>query len=49
MGPFMQEHPAELEAALAVVNDNLIRYAIASLHGGAVGHLLFGAGHPRNP
>jgi uroporphyrinogen decarboxylase len=37
MGPFMQEHPAELEAALAVVNDNLIRYAIASLHGGASG------------
>jgi uroporphyrinogen decarboxylase len=37
MGPLMQEHPAELEAALAVVNDNLIRYAIASLHGGANG------------
>ena len=37
MGPFMQENPAELEAALAVVNDNLIRYAIASLHGGASG------------
>jgi uroporphyrinogen decarboxylase len=37
MGPFMQEHPEELEAALAVVNDNLIRYAIASLHGGASG------------
>jgi uroporphyrinogen decarboxylase len=37
MGPFMQEHPAELEAALGVVNDNLIRYAIASLHGGASG------------
>jgi uroporphyrinogen decarboxylase len=37
MGPFMQEHPAELEAALTVVNDNLIRYAIASLHGGASG------------
>ncbi len=37
MGPFMQEHPAELEAALAVVNENLVRYAIASLHGGASG------------
>ena len=37
MGPFMQEHPAELEAALAVVNDNLIRYAMGSLHGGASG------------
>jgi uroporphyrinogen decarboxylase len=37
MGPFMQDNPAELEAALTVVNDNLIRYAIASLHGGASG------------
>ena len=37
MGPLMEEHPAELEAALAVVNDNLIRYAIASLNGGASG------------
>jgi uroporphyrinogen decarboxylase len=37
MGPFMEQHPTELEAALAVVNDNLIRYAIASLHGGASG------------
>ncbi len=37
MGPFMQEHPVELEAVLTVVNDNLIRYAIASLHGGASG------------
>jgi uroporphyrinogen decarboxylase len=37
MGPFMQEHAAELEAVLTVVNDNLIRYAIASLHGGASG------------
>ena len=36
-GALIQEHPAELEAALAVVNDNLIRYAIASLHGGASG------------
>src|SRR5215471_14810372 len=37
MGPLMQDHPTELEAALAIVNDNLIRYAIASLHGGASG------------
>jgi uroporphyrinogen decarboxylase len=37
MGPFMQEHAADLEAILTVVNDNLIRYAIASLHGGASG------------
>ena len=37
MGPLMQEHPADLEAVLTVVNDNLIRYAIASLHGGASG------------
>ena len=37
MGPCMQEYPEELEAALAVVNDNLVRYAIASLHGGASG------------
>jgi len=37
MDVFMREHPAELEAALGVVNDNLIRYAIASLHGGASG------------
>jgi uroporphyrinogen decarboxylase len=33
----MEEHPAELEAALTVVNDNLIRYAIASLHSGSSG------------
>ena len=37
MAAFMLEHAAELEAALGVVNDNLIRYAIASLHGGASG------------
>jgi uroporphyrinogen decarboxylase len=37
MEPFMREHGAELEAALAVVNDNLIRYAMASLHAGAAG------------
>lgn len=37
MEPFMRDHPAELEAALAVVNDNLIRYASASLQAGASG------------
>jgi uroporphyrinogen decarboxylase len=37
MGPFMEQHPADLEAVLTIVNDNLIRYAIASLHGGASG------------
>lgn len=37
MEPFMREHAAELETALGVVNDNLIRYAIASLHAGAAG------------
>jgi uroporphyrinogen decarboxylase len=37
MGSFMEEHPADLETILTVVNDNLIRYAIASLHGGASG------------
>jgi uroporphyrinogen decarboxylase len=37
MGTFMEEHPAELEAALTVVNDNLIRYANASLYTGAAG------------
>jgi uroporphyrinogen decarboxylase len=40
MGPLMREHPAELEAALAVVNDNLIRYARASLDRGASGIFL---------
>jgi uroporphyrinogen decarboxylase len=37
MGTFMEEHPTELEAALTVVNDNLIRYANASLYTGAAG------------
>jgi uroporphyrinogen decarboxylase len=37
MEPFMRDHGHELEAALAVVNDNLIRYATASLHAGAAG------------
>jgi uroporphyrinogen decarboxylase len=37
MGAFMEEHPTELEAALTVVNDNLIRYANASLYTGAAG------------
>jgi uroporphyrinogen decarboxylase len=36
----MREHPTELEAALAVVNDNLIRYALASLERGAAGIFL---------
>ena len=37
---FMRDHPRELEAALAVVNDNLIRYAQASLAAGASGIFL---------
>jgi len=36
----MQEHPRELEAALAVVNDNLTRYALATLARGAAGIFL---------
>jgi uroporphyrinogen decarboxylase len=40
MGPLMREHPRELEAALGVVNDTLIRYARASLDRGAAGILL---------
>lgn len=36
----MREHPEELEATLAVVNDNLIRYALASLERGAAGIFL---------
>jgi len=40
MTALMREHPAELEAALAVVNDNLIRYARASLARGAAGIFL---------
>ena len=37
---FMQEAPAELEAALAAVNETLIRYARASLERGAAGIFL---------
>ena len=37
MPVLMQEQPRALEAALAVVNDNLIRYARASLARGAAG------------
>jgi uroporphyrinogen decarboxylase len=37
MEPLMRDHPGELEAALAVVNDNLIRYAVTSLQQGAAG------------
>ena len=37
MPVLMQEQPKALEAALAVVNDNLIRYARASLARGAAG------------
>ena len=34
---FMRDHPAALKTALSVVNDNLIRYARASLQRGAAG------------
>ena len=37
MDVLMRDHPKELEAALAVVNDNLTRYALASLERGAAG------------
>jgi uroporphyrinogen decarboxylase len=40
MDALMREHPKELEAALAVVNDNLTRYAKASLERGAAGIFL---------
>ncbi len=40
MGDLMANHPRELEAALEVVNDNLIRYALASLERGASGIFL---------
>jgi uroporphyrinogen decarboxylase len=36
----MRDHPRELEAALTVVNDNLTRYALASLARGAAGIFL---------
>jgi uroporphyrinogen decarboxylase len=40
MDAFMQDAPEALAAALAVVNDNLIRYAVASLKMGAAGIFL---------
>ena len=40
MEPLMTIHPEALEAALHVVNDNLIRYALASLERGAAGIFL---------
>jgi len=40
MEPLMADHPQALEAALQVVNDNLIRYALASLERGAAGIFL---------
>jgi uroporphyrinogen decarboxylase len=40
IGDLMASHGAALEAALRVVNDNLIRYARASLEGGAAGIFL---------
>jgi len=45
----MGEQPRPLEAALAVVNDNLIRYAQASLGPGRRRHLLLGARHAERP
>jgi uroporphyrinogen decarboxylase len=40
IGELMRDHPRELEAALGVVNDNLTRYALASLARGAAGIFL---------
>ena len=40
IGDLMVHHPAALEGALRVVNDNLIRYARASLERGAAGIFL---------
>jgi uroporphyrinogen decarboxylase len=40
IGDLMTRHPSELEAGLAVVNGNLIRYAQASLERGAAGIFL---------
>jgi uroporphyrinogen decarboxylase len=40
MGTLMERHPEPLEAALRVVNQNLIRYATASLQRGAAGIFL---------
>lgn len=40
MEPLMAKHPEALEAALQIVNDNLIQYALASLERGAAGIFL---------
>jgi uroporphyrinogen decarboxylase len=40
MAALMRDHGAALETALGVVNDNLIRYALASLRRGAAGIFL---------
>lgn len=40
MAPLMAEQPEALEAALQIVNDNLIKYALASLERGAAGIFL---------
>jgi uroporphyrinogen decarboxylase len=40
MEPLMANHPQALEAALQVVNDNLIQYALATLEHGAAGIFL---------
>ncbi len=40
MEDLMANHPKELEAALEIVNDNLIQYALASLERGASGIFL---------
>ncbi|MFI5338280.1 MAG: uroporphyrinogen decarboxylase family protein [Candidatus Methylomirabilales bacterium] len=40
MEPLMAKHPVALEAALQIVNDNLIQYALASLERGAAGIFL---------
>jgi uroporphyrinogen decarboxylase len=40
MEPLMAKHPEPLEAALQIVNDNLIQYALASLERGAAGIFL---------
>jgi len=40
MGPLMAHHPEALEAALKIVNANLIQYALASLERGTAGIFL---------
>ncbi|HSB81990.1 MAG TPA: uroporphyrinogen decarboxylase family protein [Candidatus Methylomirabilis sp.] len=40
MEPLMADHPAEVEAALRVVNGNLINYCLATLERGAAGIFL---------